>query len=365
MKAAVITMHSVYNYGTQLQAYATQEKLKQYFEDVSFIDYRREDTYGIKLINTFTKGNILKAPLIIPTIWYWKYVFGSFQKKYLNIDKHKYLKLSDFNEFKDIADIYFSGSDQVWNTGWNKGVLPPYYLSFVPDNKNRYAYSSSFGKSHLDEQEVGEVKSYLKKYKRISVREESGLDILNNQLGINDGIRILDPTLVMTPEFWRSVSGNKKIKGDYILIYNLNRSKEFDQYAEELSKRTGLKLIRFCTRFDQIFRNGKSIVIPKIFDFISLVDNAKYVLTDSFHATAFSMNMNTEPICIYPNNYSGRLSDFLDLVESSQRHVKNYSDFDVVNRHVDFERVNQILNIERQKVDDFLLEIVKENQGTI
>ena len=59
MKAGVITLHSVCNYGTQLQAYATQEKLKQYFEDVVFIDYRRPDTYGINLIKTFTKGKSL------------------------------------------------------------------------------------------------------------------------------------------------------------------------------------------------------------------------------------------------------------------------------------------------------------------
>ena len=151
---------------------------------------------------------------------------------------------------------------------------------------------------------------------------------------------------------------SSKIKEDYILIYNLNRSKEFDDYAEELAKRTGYKLYRFCTRLDQVFRNGKSLVMPEIFDFITLVDNAKIVLTDSFHATAFSINLNTEPICIYPQSYSGRLSSFLKLVDSEQRHAKDYQDFDVVNRHVDFEKVNKILDKEREKVDQYLQEIV-------
>ena len=102
--------------------------------------------------------------------------------------------------------------------------------------------------------------------------------------------------------------------------------------------------------------------MPEIFDFITLVDNANLVLTDSFHATAFSINMNTEPICIYPENYSSRLSDFLKLVDSEQRHAKDYNDFDVVNRHVDFEKVNKILQEERKKVDEYLSEIVKENK---
>lgn len=361
MKAGIITLHSVCNYGTQLQAYATQEKLKQYFDEVIFIDYRRPDTYGIKLLKTFTKGNIFKIPAILPTILYWKYNFGGFKKKFLNFTKKKYLKLEDFDNFEDIADIYFSGSDQVWNTGWNNGIIPPFYLSFVPNNKPKYAYASSFGKSKLDENETKEVKKYLDEYDMISVREDSGLSIIKEQLGIDKAIRILDPTLAMPATFWRSIAPKSKIKGDYILIYNLNRSKEFDEYARELSKRTKLPIYRFCTRFDQIFRTGKSLIIPQILDFITLVDNAKYVLTDSFHATAFSINMETEPICIYPHAYSSRISDFLALVNSTQRHVENYEDFDVINRHIDFGKVNKILDEERKKVDYYLKQIVERN----
>lgn len=360
MKAAIITLHSVCNYGTQLQALATQEKLKEYFDDVSFVDYRRPDTYGIKLIQTFTKGNILKAPAILPTIIYWKHVFGGFQKKYLNLSERTYLEYSDFNSFDDYADVYFSGSDQVWNTGWNNGIIPPFYLSFVPDHKPRYAYSSSFGLTQLDDTYIDECKNYLSKFNKISVREESGLKILNNQLGLDNTIRIVDPTLALGPEFWRSLSPKSRIKGDYILIYNLNKSPEFDKYADELSKRTGYKLYRFCTRADQILRNGKSLVMPEILEFITLVDNAKLVLTDSFHATAFSINLNTEPVCIYPKEYSSRLSDFLELVDCQQRHVRDYNDFDVVNRHCDFNKANIILEEERRKVDIFLQSIVEE-----
>ena len=154
MKAAVITLHSVSNYGTQLQAYATQEKLKEYFDDVVFIDYKRSDTYGKGLLKTFTKGNIFKAPAILQTLLYWKHNFGGFQKKYLNLTEEKYLSLEDFNNFKDIADIYFTGSDQVWNTGWNHGMIPPIYLSFLNDDKPRYSYSSSFGTSILEDKYV-------------------------------------------------------------------------------------------------------------------------------------------------------------------------------------------------------------------
>ena len=137
-----------------------------------------------------------------------------------------------------------------------------------------------------------------------------------------------------------------------------------DVYARKLSKKTGLKLVRLCNRYDQFYRPGKSIIIPEIIDFIKLIDNAKYVLTDSFHATAFSMNMNTEPICIYPNEFGGRIESFLQLTNSMQRHVKDYQDFDVVNRKVDFEYVNKIMNSERKKVDDFITNVIVSYKQT-
>lgn len=360
MKAAVITLHNVCNYGTQLQVYATQEKLKQYFDDVVFIDYRRPDTYGKKFLDTFIKGNILKVPVILPTLVYWKHIFGGFQKKYIKISAKKYLHEKDFNEFDDCADVYFSGSDQVWNTGWNHGIIPPFYLSFVPEGKAKYAYASSFGMTFLKPEDVAASQSYIRRFQKISVREESGIDILQKQYGFENVIRIMDPTLTMPAEFWRKHAPASKIKERYILIYNLNRSREFDEYAAELSRRTGLPLYRFCTRFDQVLRNGRSIIIPEIFEFVTLIDYADMVLTDSFHATAFSMNLETEPVCIYPTNYAGRISEFLKLVQSEQRRVISYRDFDILNRPVDFGKVQRILLQERKKVDVFLTEIVKE-----
>lgn len=354
MKVSIITLHSVCNYGTQLQAYATQEKFKKYFECVEFVNYRRPNTYGIKLMKTFSGNNPIKMLAILPTLIKWKFIFGKFQKKYLNISKNDYHKID--------SDIYFSGSDQVWNTGWNDGVIPEFYLDFVPNNIPKYSYSSSFGLNKLDEKYKEEVYNYLKSYKKITVREDSAIDILND-LGIKNSIRILDPTLVMDKEFWRSIEPKNKIKEDYILIYNLNRSKEFDQYAEEFSKKTGLKLYRFCTRYDQIFRNGKSLVIPDIFDFITLIDNAKYVITDSFHATAFSVNMNTVPVVLYPNKYSNRLSDFLKMVNLEECHPNGLNDFSIIDKNISFDNSNEILNKEREKVDAFLESIVSQNTG--
>lgn len=354
MRAAVITLHQVNNYGTQLQALATQEKLREYFDDVVFVDYRRPDTYGKGLLDSFAKGNVLRAAAILPTLIRWKSVFDGFRQRYLNLTERTYLSQSDFDNFEDCADVYVVGSDQVWNSGWNKGIIPAFYLDFVPEDKPRFAYASSFGRSELEAWEIEATRGYIEKFQSITVREKSGVNILRNQYGYDRASRILDPTLVMPASFWRGYESPSKMRGEYILVYNLNRSAEFDRYASELSKRTGLPLYRFCTRYDQVLRSGKSLVIPDVLEFVTLIDNAKYVVTDSFHATAFSMNMGTEPICVYPKEYSGRISEFLRLVDSEQRHVRDFDDLDVINRHVDFGVVEQRLEEERGRASLFL-----------
>ncbi len=357
MRAAVITLHQVDNYGTQLQALATQEKLREYFDDVVFVDYRRPDTYGWGLLDSFAKGNPLRAAAILPTLIRWRSVFDGFRRRYLNLTDKVYLRESDFDSFEDCADVYIVGSDQVWNAGWNKGVIPAFYLDFIPENKLRFAYASSFGRSKLEDWEVEKTRGYIEKFQMITVREESGVNILREQYEYDRVSRILDPTLAMTPSFWRRYEPPSRIKGEYILAYNLNRSAEFDRYASEIAQRTDLPLYRFCTRYDQVFRSGKSLAVPDVLDFITLVDNARYVVTDSFHATAFSMNMGTEPICIYPKDYSGRISEFLRLVGSEQRHVQGPQDYDVIHRPVDFDHVREILDRERLRVDDFVARI--------
>ena len=360
IKIDVITLHAVQNYGSVLQTLATQEILRQHGCDVTIIDYVREDVRYENLVKKWSGGNLIKALAIIPTILRWKKVFYSFTKQYLNLSKKTYTSEKDFASYPLNADAYCTGSDQVWNSKWNNGILPCLYLDFVPNSKYKFAFSASFGQNRLSSEEIKITKPYLQQYNRISVRESGAKTILDEQYHIQTGVHIVDPTLCVSGDFWRKYETPRKFKDDYILIYNLNRSKEFDEYAVELSKQTGLKLVRFCTRYDQFYRTGKSVLVPKVFDFISLIDNAKYVLTDSFHATAFSLNLHTEPICVYPKEFGGRIESILRQTNTLQRHIENYKDFNVVNRAVDFEQVDEILSKERSKANAFIDKVIED-----
>lgn len=360
MKIDIITLHAVQNYGSVLQAFATQELFRQYGCDITIINYVREDVKYKNLVKKWSNGNLIKALAIIPTICRWKKVFLKFTKEYLNLSTKVYTSEEDFKDYPLDADAYCTGSDQVWNSSWNLGIIPCLYLDFVPEDNYKFSFAASIGQKQLSEEEVKKTKPYLQQYNRISVRESGAKEIFEKQYNFHNVEHIVDPTLCVSGEFWRKYATPRKIQEDYILIYNLNRSAEFDKYARKLAKRTGLKLVRFCTRYDQFYRCGKSMLVPEVFDFISLIDNAKYVLTDSFHATAFALNLQTEPICVYPKEFGGRLQSILQQTHTTQRHIENYQDFEVVKRPVNFREVSRILEKERKKAGDFIESVIRD-----
>lgn len=363
-KVTVITLQNVRNYGSVLQALATQEILKKVGCEVNFINYVRPDNATpFARIKTWCNGmNVLKkivyGCILYPTFVRQNRIFNSFLKKYLNVLPGVYSTEKDFERFPITSDIYCTGSDQTWNSGWNQGILPPLFLSFVPDNVPKIAYSASFGKQQLDEWEKEETRKWLKRYQAISVRESSGVDICKD-LGIGHVTYVLDPTLQLNRSFWQQYAGERKQRKPYVLVYQLNTNTQFDHYAAEYARRKQLKLVRFCTRLDHVVKVGKAFLVPEVTDFINAILYADTVITDSFHATAFSLNLHTPMICIYPHEYGGRLENILKLTRQENRHLTSYDDFSFVDAPpIDFDKVETILEQERKKGWNFLKQAI-------
>lgn len=358
-KITVITLQNVRNYGSALQALATQHIMEALGLDVDFINYDKHGNRSLfQKASDYTEGKGLLAKIIYPFILIPSFikedrVFKSFLKRHLKQQDRVYTNYEDFKDYPITSDIYCTGSDQTWNSGWNKGILPELFLKFVPDNVKKIAYAASIGKSQLDEWEIDETKALMSRYSAISVREASAKEIVEKQLRLPSATHVLDPTLQVDRDFWLQMLGAnykpKYEKGKYVLIYQLNTNPKFDAYAQEFAKRKGWKLVRFCIRHYQGLRCGKAELIPNVEDFVGLIANAGCVITDSFHGTAFCCNMNTPMICIYPNEFSSRLASILKLVGLENRHLTDYNDFSFVdNTSVDFTYVNEVLERERQ-----------------
>lgn len=357
MKVAVITLHAVKNYGSVLQTYATQKKLEEFGCDVEIINYVREQNRDENLIKTWTEQDkgpkkLAKSLVLSPTVHRWKKIFWDFLYKYVNISPTQYYSGDEIVKAYPDFDIYCTGSDQVWNSTWNKGFIPEFFLTFAPEGSKRIAFSASIGKSELEENEKEQMREALLKYDAISVREDTAVQILNG-LGIQS-THISDPTLLLPKKFWQDLASPRIVQGNYVLIYQLNHNRKFDEYALKFAKQKGCKLIRLCTRYDQARLPGKGIYLPTPKEFLSLLTHASYIITDSFHATAFALNLNTEVICVYPNNFSSRINDLLEAVNLENRHLTDFSDYQIANNPTDFSFVNNYLLSEREKATTFL-----------
>ncbi len=350
-KVELITLQNVPNYGSVLQCYATEQTIKKFGYNVETINYlpKRMTKMGmlenIKYKSSKLEKNIflrmIARIIIFPSYLIRFSTFKHFRNKYLHMTKKVYKKFEDFKANTPVADIYCTGSDQVWNSEWNNELDKALFLEFVPKNSKCISYAASFGKTKLLDSEKEETKKYLEKYSHISTREQSGVDILR-ELGI-EGTNVLDPTLLLNGDEWRNLSSNKYSKEKYILVYNLNRNPNIDKFAYELSKRTNLKIKYLSYQLHEFYKKGKMICNTKVENFISLIDNAQYVVTDSFHATAFSINLNTNFIIVYPKKFSTRLQSILKILNLENRVFDKDIDI-IINNPIDFETINKKLD---------------------
>lgn len=365
MKVANITLHAINNYGSVYQTLATEHLFEQMGCEVETIDYVREtaqcDTVW-KILRYGGPGWKIKMKQLILHLMpksksRHKEVLNAFREKHLHLTAQKYLCDQDLLDNVPQADIYCTGSDQTWNTEIQHGIPRAFFLAFAPEDKKRIAFSASFGISKLPERDKAEAKELLSKYSAISVREKSGLDILHD-LGFNDAVQVLDPTLVVGSEFWDSMAAPRMIQQDYILVYQLNNNTAFVKYVNDFSANKGLHVVHVRSRKEAI-KNCTFIPDGTPEQLLSLFKYSSYVITDSFHATVFSLMFHCNFMDIYPSKFPTRLESVLQLTGLQSRHVTDLSRFDYADTPIDYDKVDAILETERQKSLDFLKNAIK------
>lgn len=372
MNISIITRHAPSNYGSLLQSIATLRILKSIGHNPVIIDYVRNDEQGLKGVQTQLnnkkewKRNILKKALYLiiryPMTKRAEAKFARMRKKYLKLTS-RYSSNEELREASFIkdTDIFMTGSDQVWGPISTGKYDSSYFLDFVPKNAKRVAFASSFGKAQFSTETLNTYKSFLSQYNFISVREDSAVNIINS-LNIDCAGQVLDPTLLIEGKEWAKFIRKELIKTPYILVYQIHNNPILDRYAIQFAEKAKLPLYRVSSSLHQINRGGKFIYLPEIGDFLSYFKYATYIITDSFHGTAFSINFNKDFIEILPNTQTGtRNQSILKLTGLENRIVSNYNDFSLIGKHIDYTPVNSILSNERKKSLDILKRITSSN----
>lgn len=251
-----------------------------------------------------------------------------------------------------------TGSDQIWNSEYNGGVDRAHFLDFAPTGKPRLAYAASFGKDTLRPEEIEETKDLLNKYSALSVRESSGVKIIN-ELGISGTQQVLDPTLLLGREEWaKEFFLTRPKEQQYLLIYSVERSLDDVVYsvARKIADAKGLSVIFLspAAKLKSMKHCDLQLPFSKVVDFLQYFYYADFVVASSFHGTAFAINFNKQFVSVLPPKFGARPRSLLNLVGLNDRIVEGKIDMSKVDESIDFTAVNQILEQERAKSLAFL-----------
>lgn len=297
MKIRTITCHDCYNLGASLQAYALQHYLEGQGYDVQIINYKPN-----YLCRHFKFGAI-DNPVYDKPLVKQLYLLAKLPERLLALSRKKaydrftasYLHLTRrYNSYEELkadppdADAYIAGSDQIWNTLFPNGRDAVFYLDFGKRDIRRISYAASFATKDVVPEYREFVNNELKNLDYVSIREKISLPLLKS-LGRTDGVAVCDPVFLLSKVEWEKLTDKCTIplKDKYLLVYLTEKSEEIRQIALEIHKATGWKIYGVGPfREHWVHRN---FVNAGPLDFVKLIGETQYVISNSFHATAFSL----------------------------------------------------------------------------
>ena len=263
-------------------------------------------------------------------------------------------------------DAFVVGSDQVWRPKYVPDIFH-YYLDFVPENcsAKRIAYAPSFGTEDWEYNEEQHVicQKLIRRFKAISVREKSGVSLCKKYFGI-DAERVLDPTLLLTEEDYLKVLDDKVSRKEKILSYYfLDETVDKIAFMNSISKHLGLKSHRINTKTEDANARLKDRIAPSIEKWLGGFAKSEFVIVDSFHAMVFAILFNV-PFIVVANAARGlaRFTSLLDLLGLSDRLVTDVTKvpLDLLNKSIDWNKVNESLAVERNRCLTFLQNALHE-----
>jgi len=382
MKVGIITFHFASNCGAALQCLALSEVLKKMGHEVCVIDYRPSyHTNRYKpLKNPFYYGK--KATEIpsqslkrlkgfkylkgfIGSIYSWRFYFkqkeindcfNCFVNKYLNLTS-RYSTLKELQTCPPMCDLYISGSDQVWSSILTGGTLDAaYLLDFGPLKTKRISYAA--GVNIKDSNSIlNEYSNLLNRFQSISLRESKYRGDFEKILLHPEHVRVdLDPTLLLEAEEYQKYIPSEELETDpYILIYTMqdpSQDKVFKE-AKKLSQQMGLKVIDISNNTKTMGKENFDTRVCGPAEFLWYIKHARFVITNSYHSTVFSILFKTSFFAI-PHSQTGyRITELLDALGMSQYYAEN---IDAAKQHyeLNFSVCRPILQNAKKRSLDYL-----------
>lgn len=392
-KVGIVSCYFQHNYGSMLQAFATQmalDKLGYENETIDISGFNGEIkkakmlyfakaslTSDILLSKLGMATNVLRRKLSRGTYGNNTVIrnkkFDDFYKMNIRLSEKYVSKDSLGEKCKKNYSAVLVGSDQLWLPG---NIVADYYtLNFVPKEVNTISYSTSFGQTSLPSDSEKKAAIFLKKIRHIGVREESGQKLVK-QLAGRDVPVVCDPTMLFTGEEWMSIQKEEANFNDpYILCYFLGNNLPHREFAKKLKEKTGCKIVAL-THLDEYVKSDEGYADYTPYDvdpadFLNLIRNARYVCTDSFHCSVFSMLYKKVFFTFKrytrktKSSTNSRLDTLFNLAGITGRVLEGYEDIQkCLDMQIDYEEVHQNLAKIREESYQYLITALEDKRST-
>ena len=359
-KALIVTFHCVPNYGAALQTYGLYWFLKKIFQDVEVLDYRPSSLTGdYKYISTHSLRSFVATLWSLPTFWRKRRRFANFVGR-MSLSATVCHSSAEIKETD--AQYCFVGSDQIWNPDITKS-FDEVYFGKIPHKGalTVISYAASLGKDTFTSSELAQMFSLLKGVSSISVREDSAKVLLEDKLGVQACV-VLDPTLLVGTPCYKDFVVDPN-RDDYLFIYALsqNTTEQARAVARKIANAKGLQIVEVSGGRKRLKRTSHKVIYDASpAEFLSLLANAKYVVTDSFHGTAFSLLFHRQFTTIPHKTRGGRMVSLLTLAGLKHRLTEQPSQ-EIIEETIDWSAVDSRLEIARKQSEDFILKSINKS----
>lgn len=375
LKIGVLTQPLHDNYGGLLQAYALKETLTSLGHDVIIINRQNPINSKARMAISVLRNKILGRPVSPKTLLTKKqkdiisYHTISFRKKFIPGLSHLITDNDGMHKLNNLKfNAYVVGSDQCWRPKYSPSIRN-YFLDFAKGQKNikRISYAASFGVSEWEfaQDDTRVCKELLQYFDAVSVREDSAVEMIKKFLGRNDAVHVVDPTMILPVEHYKHIAKQEKTTESEgtMKVYMLDKSEEKFHVVKQIEKATNLQMFEVLPkkRLGSEVVNSANIhdfAYPNPAQWLRGYQDARFVITDSFHGTVFSILFNI-PFLAIGNKHRGlaRFQSLLNMFNLSDRLITDLSNFDsdtFIQKEIDWSKVNGVLDQERKKATDFL-----------
>lgn len=313
MKTLTVTFHHTTNYGAVLQTYALQQTIFSLGHE--------------NLVLETKNGGEKKRTKLSARYIYLRYIswlrkgktqilahhFSEFHKNRLNLTR-PYESMEDLKKDPPVVDCLISGSDQVWNFSTTPEFLDSRLLKFGKKSSIRFSYAASMEETNYSDEQKQILKDALLSFKGISVREQSAKEYIESFTPYHC-LRVLDPVFLLSKEKWNEIAQQPRLKGPYILCYQVQSNKRLQEVANNLKKVTGYPIVSIFNGAIRWIKSDYCYHDVSIEEFLGFYQNAAYIVSASFHGVAMGLVFDKPVYALVKKARANRIKELMSLFE--------------------------------------------------